>query len=70
MHDIIFFFSIKIIKNNPERGQKNFQGGTDYRKTPLTPPLYAPEYKAIALSVTEMIWLRSILMELKMNQGA
>jgi hypothetical protein len=28
------------------------------------------EHGAIALSVVEMIWLRSILVELKMNQGA
>jgi hypothetical protein len=28
------------------------------------------EYRAMALSVAEMIWLRSILLELKMNQGA
>jgi hypothetical protein len=27
------------------------------------------EYRAMALSVAEMIWLRSILVELKMNQG-
>jgi hypothetical protein len=27
------------------------------------------EYKAMALSVAEMIWLRSILVELEMNQG-
>jgi hypothetical protein len=28
------------------------------------------EYRAMALSVAEIIWLRSILVELKMNQEA
>jgi hypothetical protein len=28
------------------------------------------EYRAMTLSVAEMIWLRSILVQLKMNQGA
>jgi hypothetical protein len=28
------------------------------------------EYRAMTLSVAKMIWLRSILVELKMNQGA